>query len=497
LSNIRIRYSGLVLLASRFFSTVTGLLFTIMVTRRLSVVEFGIWQYITVLLGYFILPSSIASFWVTRGVARGSKVARLGILTNVLLSLMAAGLFSALAIPLSGGIGASILYFLLCAIQLPEIYVLNTLEAVASGTKPEVFGYSIIIFESAKVVVGLILVVLLRTGLTGAILAVVAAYFTQIVMMAFCVRVYMDGSLDRGTLRRWLSLFWIPTFNQVAIQLYFLDAIILTAVTGSTVPIAMLKAAQIFGTAILATGLLAAPLYPKLLGGGTPSDIDTALKMVLMFAIPSTLGVVLLSEPLLSILRLEYVQARFALIAIALASFLNSIGGALDAIIMGTERIDEFGNVAFGRFIRSRLALLPSLAFIQDAIYLTLLAITAPILYSMRVEPSIIVLDAAVIALLTALPIFLFKYRLAKRIMPFRFPLMALRRYAIAALAMAIALIVPSLSGFVVVSENILKVMSTLLPTIGAGAVVYFSVLTLIDNDMRNIVKAISKRLTR
>lgn len=257
---------------------VMGLLFTVMVTRRLSVDEFGIWQYITALLGYFIMPSSIVSFWLTRDVVRGSKVARVGILTNLLFSLAAAGMFAAASYPLSSGIGANVIYFLLCCIQLPEIYILNTLESIANATRPEIFGYSSMVFEASKVLSGLILVVILRMGLTGAIISIIVAYLAQMVTMGSSLRQNIVGHFNKGIVKRWLSLFWIPTFNAAAGQLLLFDTIILVAITKSILPVAMFKGAQVFGAAIVMSGVLAAPLYSKLLAGELPAMSTLRLK---------------------------------------------------------------------------------------------------------------------------------------------------------------------------------------------------------------------------
>jgi len=487
LASVRLRYSGLVLFSSRAFSMVMGLLFTVMVTRRLSVDEFGIWQYISALLGYFIMPSSIVSFWLTRDMARGSKVARVGILTNLMFSFITVGFFAMASYPLSNGIGANVLYFLLCSLQLPEIYLINTLESIANATKPEIFGYSAMTYEASKVLVALIFVVILRTGLTGSIISVIIAYLAQMLMMGLALHRHIDGELNKKAVKRWLSLFWIPTFNAAAGQLLLFDTIILVALTRSTLPVAMLKAAQVFGAAIVMSNVLAAPLYPKLLAGGTANDVDTAYKMVLMFAIPSTLGVVILSEPLLSILRVEYVQARLTLIVIALLSFINSISGVMDAIIAGTEKVDMVNGVSFKKFMHSRLSLLPSLTFIQGIIYLSLLILVTFTLNSLGFAPNVIALCTAIISLIATTPIFIYKYRLAKGVVPFKFPIKAVYRYSLASITMCAALVL--LCQYAVISSNISKVLSSLLPIIGAASFTYFTTLFLIDGDFRRLLK--------
>jgi hypothetical protein len=350
------------------------------------------------------------------------------------------------------------------------------------------------VYESSKVIFALILVVILRMGLTGSIVSVIIAYLAQILMMGFALRQNIQGSLNKEAVKRWLSLFWIPIFNATANQLLLFDTIILVTLTESTLPTAMLKAAQVFGAAIVMSGVLAAPLYPKLLAGGAAGDVDTALKMVLMFSIPSTIGVLILSEPLLSILRIEYVQAWHTLIVVALVSFVNSVMGAMDAVLTGTERVDLTDNISFKRFVRSRLSLLPSLTFMQDIIYLSLLAPITFALVKLGAGPNMIALSAALISLMSTMPIFYYKYRLAKRIVPFKFPFKAVCRYSIASLAMTVTLVL--LYRFVVVSENISKVLFTLLPIIGIAAVVYFMVLLLIDDDLRGILRTLRDYLS-
>jgi len=45
MSNIRVTYSGLISLGTKFSSIITGLVFTLIVTRSLSPEEFGTWEF--------------------------------------------------------------------------------------------------------------------------------------------------------------------------------------------------------------------------------------------------------------------------------------------------------------------------------------------------------------------------------------------------------------------------------------------------------------------
>ncbi|MDH5770427.1 MAG: hypothetical protein OEZ25_03975, partial [Candidatus Bathyarchaeota archaeon] len=58
-SDIRLKYSGLVVFGSYILSVATGLAFVLMITRNVSTEEFGVWGNISDLSNYFILLSGV------------------------------------------------------------------------------------------------------------------------------------------------------------------------------------------------------------------------------------------------------------------------------------------------------------------------------------------------------------------------------------------------------------------------------------------------------
>ncbi|MEM2914042.1 MAG: hypothetical protein QXH91_01380, partial [Candidatus Bathyarchaeia archaeon] len=85
---VRLQYSGYILFLSKLFSILTGLAFSLMVTRTISAEEFGVYGNLGDLLAYFTLAAGIVPFWATRFVARkhaGSSIT--GLTANLLLSL--------------------------------------------------------------------------------------------------------------------------------------------------------------------------------------------------------------------------------------------------------------------------------------------------------------------------------------------------------------------------------------------------------------------------
>src|SRR3989304_8414744 len=90
---IRLKYSGFVVFASKLFSVATGMAFTYMIFRSiLDDVNFV--ANINDILGYFTLLASIIPFWTIRFVARehvGS--AKTGLIANIIISIISVSIY--------------------------------------------------------------------------------------------------------------------------------------------------------------------------------------------------------------------------------------------------------------------------------------------------------------------------------------------------------------------------------------------------------------------
>ena len=86
MSEIRVTYSGLISFIAGLVTLGTGLVFTIIVSRSLSQLDYGTWGLITSLFVYGVLASEIINFWTVRDVARGKKVGKLSLVSSSSLS---------------------------------------------------------------------------------------------------------------------------------------------------------------------------------------------------------------------------------------------------------------------------------------------------------------------------------------------------------------------------------------------------------------------------
>ena len=72
-NQIRLRYSGFIVFTTQFLGLITGLIFTLLLTRSMTASQFGIWTNIFDYTPYFIIFSGILPFWATRFTARAKR----------------------------------------------------------------------------------------------------------------------------------------------------------------------------------------------------------------------------------------------------------------------------------------------------------------------------------------------------------------------------------------------------------------------------------------
>ena len=89
LSNIRVTYSGLIGFIVGISGVFTGLIFVLMITRRLSPEEFGTWTLIGSILTYFLISELIISFWTTRQIARDEDVGKTAVFSSKIMAEVA------------------------------------------------------------------------------------------------------------------------------------------------------------------------------------------------------------------------------------------------------------------------------------------------------------------------------------------------------------------------------------------------------------------------
>jgi len=182
-SRVRLRLSGAVAFASNIVGYLTGLIFTIFISRRLSEGDFGVWALIGTFIGYSLTPFNLLTSWITRDAARGKKILGSAAALFALLTPLSILIYILVALRAAAALNyESSLMLLGLTVLIPHI-LLTLAAAVQSGYAPQNLGVAGIIFELSKLVIAFLLVLILRLGLAGALLTLSISYLIQAVFL--------------------------------------------------------------------------------------------------------------------------------------------------------------------------------------------------------------------------------------------------------------------------------------------------------------------------
>jgi hypothetical protein len=476
-------YAGLLSFTASLFSLGTGLVFSVMIARRLPIYEYGIWQYYTAVMAFIALPGAMIDFWMTRSLARGRGVLNTGLLMTGLLSVVSNLLLIAISILSGPAVSISVEILLAFVFYLLLLYFSNALDSASVAIRPSLVGAGRLVLELVKVSLGVALVVWLRVGLLGALVAIDLALFSKCLAMYWGMRGATKEAPDLSLGLTWLERWRIPALGIIPNLLGSADLLILAWFTSSTVPTAYLGVARTVSAIISFSSLLAISLYPRLLGGEKEELIGKSVTTVSMLALPMAGGLIVLASPVLHVFGPGYAPAAFSLQLLSLVALIGVFRDLSTAILQGMERADVDENVSAPELMRSNLTAPRYIEILAQAINIAISLAIVWYLTAQGAPYDLLATTLSAISLITSIPLFLALVRLSRKAHPYVIPWAGIVKQVIATAAMmgAVLLFYPIRA----ISVNIAEVVANLLPVVALGAVVYFVVLLAIDRETR------------
>lgn len=495
LSNIRVTYSGLVGLTVGLISVLTGIVFTVIVTRRLSPEEFGIWAIIGSMITYFLLSETLISFWTTRQIARGENVGK--------TSISSSGLFAMGSIP-----GYLLLVYLLYsnnesfeiivlgAMLVPVFFISQTLMGINLGHKPHATSYGVLIFESTKIPAAFSLVYFLDMGISGAIIATLIAYLARIGVQAYFGKSRIKGKFEIGILKRWFRLFWIPLYSRVAGYVWLLDVVLYSVITGSVVGVAYYAASLAIANIVAHSGMISQALYPKLLAKGSHEYASKTLTHLMYFAIPLLGITIIFAKPALFVLNPVYIIASNVVILISIRTFFYVLTATLHSILLGIETVDVKKNPKYSVLRKSKLFLVPTLLNLHYGLYIVTLVITLFILNSYDLQELEMVTAWGIIMAGLAIPFFIYAWYLVKKYVRLSFPFIDTSKYIVATFVFVLVYYLTSES-LIEYYPSIFDFLPGLIAQLAICISIYLGITYLIDKNTRSLYKSIINELRK
>jgi len=373
LSSIRVTYSGLISLLVSLAGVLTGTIFIIMVTRKLSPEELGLWTLITSVVGYVLIVEPIISYWTTRQIARGERVGKTALFTGGLFSTGGITVYFGIAFFVSFSLGVDLSVLLLASILVPLMFLHGSLSAISLGYKPQSESYGTMGFELSKIPIGIIFVVLIPLGIFGAILTVIIANVVRVTILLIMVKDQLLVEIKRQVIKFWLKMSWIPMYGAFPGLILTLDVLIFSFITNSLVGLAYWTVGITIAALVTQSGNISQALYPKLIATRKKEYAEENFKRTMFFAIPILTVSLILAKPLLHIINPLYVDGIYIVYFLSLKSFVAIFLNMSFNILRAYETVDLDKNASFKQYMKSKLFFVPTLHYIMSLAYVAIL----------------------------------------------------------------------------------------------------------------------------
>lgn len=483
-NGIRVQYSGFIIFAAKLVSVATGLAFQYMIARSTTTQEYGVWFNANDIFAYFTILAGVLPFWIMRFAARNEKGAeKTGILANLTISITATAVYVALVPLMVSALGVQeyLSLYMLVSLQIIELHMLNAFEACLQAKKPQTLGYGLLIEEVCKIIMGYAIIVKLQKPLEGAIISITVAIATQLLFYLKMLSKELKEKVNWVYIKEWLKGSVANVYSLLGNQIASFVFIMLFTYGGENARGYYGAAAQIANIIAYST-FLAFALYPKLLAEKSSREVTASLKTVLMFAIPMTVGVLVMPEIYLSILSEEYSKAWLILVILALDALTATLSSVFSFVLYGLERFDEEAKISFKKLFKSKLFIAFSLPYIHSAITipLTFYVIT----FYTQNQPIQSAVSVAIINSAARFAMFLILYAIVRRMDKVVIPWENIAKYVFASVVMGVVLYGAREMFYPTRVYQILGV--TLI-----GGICYLILIMVLDKDARALVRTI------
>ncbi|MCD6340350.1 MAG: hypothetical protein J7L51_00155 [Desulfurococcales archaeon] len=488
-ARIRLRYATLINYASTIYRMLVAIGFVVVVARRLSVSEFGLWGIMLSASLMLSMPVSIWAFWSRRYYVRGKPEASgTGVWLTLIYSVPLTLAYIGLAYFENYVIGWG-LTELLIALPIPLLMAMDTyLTAFSAVIKPELVGYKRVVYETLRLAVAYVTVVILGFRYVGAVLALAVALLTAIIFSVGVLIKYnaINLKFSLRLVKEWFKASYVPLIGIVNGFLRNALRVIASWVTGSEVPAAYLNVALAAQSPMQASGAAATPaLYARMLRERRASDVEESMRLLFLTGMYMLVIFTALSKPIASLYSPQYVEVSILIVITALYSLVNALFSVCSAALTGAELVDVEGIKSHREIIHSSLFKVPLVALLATV---SAYAISIPSGYILSANYLLVASLFLLAFLLTSVASFVVIYRMAVKEMAFKFPIREALATAISAILMAIYFLALKVNDVTV--TRFWTDAPYLLIHIIIGSLIYVATLALTSKWFRSLLKS-------
>lgn len=486
-TKVRLRYASLIMYALNVGGLFFSFFFITLLARKLTVQDYGIWVMIISYVGYFVLPSTIFSYWLPRNISRGNNTAKTGFYASIIFGLVSLPLYLVLIQFISRGLNQPILPLTISAVILLMDYLNSSFSAMASGYSPQINGYNSFALKIGQAISGYFLIGFLALGLVGAVVAVLIGRFcANTVSLVMNRALLKNSSFNFSIIVSWLRTSWLPILASITSLLLAFDVVIVRIFSGTAAPVAYYGVSTSLLSVVVFAGVVSSSLYPKILSKKNLDDLPEAIWLTFLLALPLIYIIVIYAGPLAAVFGLQYLAIAWPLRVLCLASLLQVVGGLAGTSYIGLDCTDE-DTLSTKTLLKSAIFKNSLVTLLINSFYL--IALTGISFLGMDLE-LLVTIWCLALASSYALNFLVIVY-LMKRDFGQRFHFQNLARNFIIFTIPAIPMSLPFFIIKIQVVQGIYQMLLNLFPPIALSLVIYFACLYLIDHKFRSTLRDI------
>jgi len=480
-ARVRVRLSGLLIFLGKVLALFTGFAFSVYVARALSKEEYGLWFLTMSLVSYFQVAQSIMPYWGGRDFARGLDVAKTLIVANLTAGIAMWLFFLSLSPIVFIKVVGDMTALIMASLFIPMYYVERSIETALGARWPHKLAPRDVIIDVVKLILLLALATFISLRLAYVMLAVLVGHVCFISYGLAVLKPVLERRLKPDSVRRWLSMAWLPLYQEAGGFLFGVSDALLVGLLMSPSSLASYGVALSITGALKLTSFLYSALGPKILSRGAVdgADVANAYKATLIFAVPMFVGGIILAPDLIRIFGSRYLEGLPALILLLVSTFMGVLGSVLGVVVVASDKTDVEQRVSFKSLLKSGMFRAHTLSYFNLAFM---------VLMMLMLVPRYGLTGAGLALLLTSI----FSFPLGLAFLPgakeaFKFlPAKFMLKCALASALMAVLL-------------SFIPRKGTLhtLALIALGAAAYFAALASISKEARDMMRALWSEAVR
>ena len=465
----------------------------IIVTRSLSVSDYGTWGLINGLLIFPILLEPIISYWAVREIARGDNSGKTAFFSSSMFTLLGIIVYFLAVIMVTSQTDVDENILILSIILVPVIFLNKTLREINSVWKPEGTAYGIVILSISQLVLGVILVYSGTLELSSVILIVFVSYIIANIFLAIFAKEKLKGKFMIQNLKKWLKKSWLPTYPAISLTIERSDIVIFSMITNSLTGLGFWTAMMVIGHVIGNAALMSRGLYGKILGGGSDQVFQKNILHVCYFLFPITIMLMIFARPLLFLLNPVY-EVVFSTAVIVFFGFIfHTLTGVFWVALLGRENVDVGENKKTIDYVKSKLFSYPTLRIVQFGGYVIVLSIVLFLAVLNDLDEGEILFLWAIIFTLSQIPLCLYFFLHVRKIFNFK-----VTKNIFYYLITSLVSFVPIhfvMEEFLTYNENLFEFAPIVLFYMVCGVGIYLCITTVTDKETKSLFKEVINEL--